>query len=285
MYRLNSYISSVVIAESLGLIHIGDAIQVAGVSALNQIVEGSLSFCNKVHSTDNTALVIGPVVSGFGDVTRIEALNPRLEFIRAINFLEERIGFINDKIFSIHPSAKIHPLAVIEERVSIDEGTVVGPFTRISSGTEIGKYCDIRAGAKIGHSGFGLEFDEYDTPIEFPHLGSVCLGNNVRIGCNSTIAKGVLGDTVIKDHVKIDDQVYIAHNCTISENTLIVSGSTICGSVQIGRNVFVGASANIKQHCKIGNFVTLGMGSNVISDVAEGTTLVGNPARAVGTTK
>jgi acyl-[acyl carrier protein]--UDP-N-acetylglucosamine O-acyltransferase len=285
LYRLNSYISSIVIAESLGLKHIGDAIQVIGVSPLNKIVKGSLSFSDKVHSTNNTASVIGPIVSGFEDVTRIEALNPRLEFIRAINLLEERIGFANERIFSIHPSVKIHPLAVIEERVSIDEGSVIGPFVHISSGTEIGRHCDIRAGAKIGQSGFGIDVDENNTPIEFPHLGSVILGNNVRVGCNTTISKGVLGDTHIKDHVKIDDQVYIAHNCTISENTLIVSGSTVCGSVKIGRNVFVGASVNIKQHCQIGNFVTLGIGSNVISDVAARTTVVGNPARTLSKAK
>ena len=155
----------------------------------------------------------------------------------------------------------------------------------ISSGTEIGKHCDIRAGAKIGHSGFGKDFNEINSPIEFPQSGSVILENNVRVGCNTTISKVVLGDTHIKDHDNIVDQVYIAHNCTISENTLVVSGSRVCGSVKIGRNVFVGASVNIKQHCQIGNFVTLGIGSNVISDLAARTTVEGSPARTLSKSK
>ena len=146
-------------------------------------------------------------------------------------------------------------------------------------------YYNIRAGAKIGYSGFGFEFDEDFKPVPFPHLAQVRILDNVQIGCNSTIARGVLTDTVIRNNVKIDDQVYIAHNCDIDENTLIVSGTSICGSVHIGKNVFVGAGVTIKQHCKISDSVTIGMGSNVISDIKQGTTVVGNPAATLKVNK
>jgi len=145
--------------------------------------------------------------------------------------------------------------------------------------------CKIKAGAVIGFEGFGFERDENGVPFRIPHIGKVVLGYDVEIGANTVIARGTVDDTVIGNNVKIDDCCFIAHNCNIGENTLIVAGSVICGSVKIGKNCFIGANCTIKNKVTIGDFVTVGMGANVVKDVPDGATIAGFKAQPFETMK
>ena len=75
---------------------------------------------------------------------------------------------------------------------------------------KIGKNCYIKSGAIIGEDGFGFDFEKDGTPIRIPHIGTVEIGNNVEIGSNTVIVRGTLNNTIIKDSIKIDDQVFIS---------------------------------------------------------------------------
>ena len=131
----------------------------------------------------------------------------------------------------------------------------------------------------IGTQGFGFERDEHGVPVRIPHLGEVRLGLDVEIGACTVIARGTIGDTIIGDHVKLDDHVFVAHNVEIGESTLVVAGAVICGSVKIGKRCWIGANSTIKEHVKIGDDAFVGMGAVVLDDVAENAVVVGNPAR------
>lgn len=144
---------------------------------------------------------------------------------------------------------------------------------------EIGTNCKICETAKLGNDGFGFEPDENGELVFFPHFMGVKIGNNVRIGSYVCIDRGNLKDTTIEDGVKIDNLVHIAHNVRIRKNTMVVAGTVVCGSVDIGENCFIGANSVIRQHLKIGNNVTIGMGSVVTKDIPDGETWVGNPAK------
>jgi acetyltransferase-like isoleucine patch superfamily enzyme len=131
----------------------------------------------------------------------------------------------------------------------------------------------------IGGSGFGYERGPDRVPLRIPHLGRVVFGDGVELGSCVCIDRGVIGDTVIGDNVKIDNLVHVAHNAQIGKNTLIVAGAVIGGSVVIGEKCFIGMNASIKQKVKIGNNVTVGAGAVVLKDIPDGETWVGNPAR------
>lgn len=136
-------------------------------------------------------------------------------------------------------------------------------------------------GSVIGGAGFGYERGENGELIRIKHLGRVVIGHKVQIHNNVCIDRGVIGDTVIGDGVKIDNLVHIAHNVKIGKNTLIVAGAVIGGSVEIGENCFIGMNASIKQKVKIGNNVTVGAGAIVLKDVPDDVTVIGNPAYAL----
>lgn len=149
------------------------------------------------------------------------------------------------------------------------------PPVKVSLGQNT-KVCDT---AKLGNDGFGFEPDENGDLVFFPHFGNVIIGDNVRIGSHVCVDRGNLHDTIIEDGVKIDNLVHIAHNVCVGQNTLIVAGSVICGSVKIGKNCFIGANSTIKEHLTIGNNVVIGMGSVVTKDIPDGEIWVGNPAK------
>ena len=144
-----------------------------------------------------------------------------------------------------------------------------------------GENCVIKDGAVIGKAGFGFERDVDGTPIRFPHFGRVLLGDNVEVGANTVISKGVIEDTLVGDSTKIDDLVYVAHNCKIGKKVMIAGNATLCGGVQIGDEAWIGAGASIKQNIVIGERATVGMGAVITRDVPAHSTVVGNPARVI----
>ena len=111
-----------------------------------------------------------------------------------------------------------------------------------------------------------------------PHFGSVVIGDNVDIGANTTIERGTIDDTVIENGVKIDDLCQISHNVHIGENTNIITNTSIYGSVNIGKNCYI-ATSIIRNQLKIGDNVTIGMGSVVVKDIQDGSLVFGNPAK------
>ncbi len=122
---------------------------------------------------------------------------------------------------------------------------------------------------------FGFDFEDNGTPIKIPHIGKVVIGNNVEIGANTTIAKATFDTTTIKNHVKIDDQVHIAHNCFIDEKTIITAQVILSGSVTIGKKCWIGPNASLIQKIKIEDNVLIGMGATVTKNIPRNSKVMG----------
>jgi len=142
-----------------------------------------------------------------------------------------------------------------------------------------GKNVKIGKNCSIGSDGFGYAQDIDKTWIPFPHYGNIIIEDDVTIGDNATIARGTLGDTIIRQGVKVDCGVHIAHNSEIGENTLLTAHVMIGGSAKIGKNCWFGPSTQVLNKINIGDNVFAGIGTNIINDVPSDVTIVGNPAR------
>ena len=143
--------------------------------------------------------------------------------------------------------------------------------------TIIGNNSNILDGAIIGKKGFGF-FPGKNKNIRYPHIGSVIIGNDVEIGCNNTIDRGSLSNTIIGDGTFLDNQVHIAHNVKIGKNCIITGQVGFAGSSLIGNRVMIGGQAGISGHLKIGNNVHIGGGSGVINDIPDNSKIMGYPA-------
>lgn len=138
----------------------------------------------------------------------------------------------------------------------------------------IGEYCS------IGQDGYQYILDpDTNKLIKFPHFGNIILEDDVEIGNNVCIARGVLSNTILRKGVKVDNLVHIAHNVEIGENTQVIANAMIAGSVKIGKNCWISPSSSIKNQLTIGDNVLIGLGAVVIKDVESNSVMIGNPAK------
>ena len=183
-----------------------------------------------------------------------------------------------EKGSEVSKNVKIFPHVYIGPNVTIGEGAVIFAGAKIMEDTVIGKNCVIHSGAVIGSDGFGFAPQENGAYKKIPHTGRVILGENVDVGANSTIDKATLGDTLIGNGVKLDNQIQIAHNVEIGSNTVIAGQTGIAGSAKIGRNCVIGGQVGIVGHITIGDNVKVQGQSGIISNVENNAVVQGTPA-------
>lgn len=204
---------------------------------------------------------------------------PRELFFKVHNYLQNDEKYIRQRYKSIiGTSSRISEHAAISPySVRIGANVIIEEFASIKENTVIGDNSIIRAGCIVGGEGF--EFKKInDGILPVKHLGGVVIGSNVEIQNNTCIDKAVYpwDDTIIGDHSKIDNLVYIAHGVKIGKSVLIVGQSGILGRTRIGDNVKIGISASIKNGLSIGKDSIVSMGAVVTKDIPEGTHVSGN---------
>lgn len=174
----------------------------------------------------------------------------------------------------IDDSAHIGANVVVEAGAKIESGSIIGAGTHIGERVVIGRDChlwpnvsvyydcelgnnvEVHSGAVIGSPGFGFA-QEAGEWIKVPQLGRVIIGNNVSIGSNTSIDRGAIGNTHIKDGVQLDNLIQVGHNVEIGENTAIAGCVGIAGSSIIGRNCLLGGGVGIAGHLSICDNVIL----------------------------
>jgi len=173
---------------------------------------------------------------------------------------------------------KIYPNVYIGDNVSIGEGSMLFSGSKVNSESIIGKYCVIHPGAIVGCDGFGFAPDKNGVYSKIPQTGNVVLEDNVDVGSGSTIDRATLGSTIIRKGVKIDNQIQIAHNVEIGENTVIAAQSGIAGSTKIGKNCKIGGQVGIVGHLKIGDNVSIQAQSGIGRNLKDNEVVQGSPA-------
>lgn len=164
---------------------------------------------------------------------------------------------------------KVYGQAYIGNRVTIGDGTVIHPGVKIYEGTQIGKHCIIHSGAVIGSDGFGFAPQTDGSYKTIPQIGNVVLEDQVSIGANTTIDRATMGTTLIQKGVKIDNQVHIAHNVVIGENTVIAAQTGISGSTVIGKHCVLAGKVGIVGHIKIADHTTIGANTGISKSIKE----------------
>lgn len=284
------------VADYLRLELVGDDVPVRRPCALDGLEPGSIAFASRATpetlwkvSACRDAVVICPeslALSLTG--SRIVSETPRLSFIKMMaHFFAERAdpgvhasAVVADRA-SIGTDVTIGPHACIGPDVAIGDRTVIGSGVCIEGRTTIGADGFIKANTVIGAEGFGFELDADGTPLHFPHVGGVRIGHHVWIGANTTIERAALDDTVIDDHVKLDDHVQIGHNCWVGRNTRICAGTILCGRVRVEPDTWIAPRVTVIQAKTVGPRSIVGIGANLLCDVPPDTVFAGNPARHI----
>ena len=186
---------------------------------------------------------------------------------------------------SIGDNVKVYPHAYIGDHVEVGSNTILHPGTKLYSGTKVGSNCVIHSGAVIGSDGFGFAPQVDGTYKSIPQLGNVIIEDNVTIGGNTVIDCATMhGDsTVIRNGVKLDNLIQIAHNVEVGKNTVIAAQAGISGSSKIGEGSIIGGQVGIAGHLVIANNTGIGAQSGISKSIKEeGQKIIGYPAFDVG---
>ena len=172
-------------------------------------------------------------------------------------------------------SCSIGPFVVVEDEARLGEGVVLGPHVVVGAqcrigeesrlfprvvlypGVEVGARCEIHAGVVIGSPGFGVEMGP-DGPVAFPQNGTVILGDEVRIGANTTIDRSTFAATRLGDRVKIDNLVQVGHNVTIGEGVIICALAGIGGGSTLENRSVLGPQGALAPDATLGEGTILG---------------------------
>lgn len=191
-------------------------------------------------------------------------------YLGAFSYLGENV--------SIGNNVKIYPNTYIGDNVTIGNDVVIFAGAKIYSETIIGNHCVINSGAIIGADGFGFAPNENGEYSKVPQTGNVILEDYVDVGAATTIDRATLGSTIIRKGVKLDNQIQIAHNVEIDENTVIAAQTGIAGSTKIGKNCQIGGQVGIVGHITIGKNVKVQAQSGIARNVKDNEVLQGTPA-------
>ncbi|MDP2228536.1 MAG: UDP-3-O-(3-hydroxymyristoyl)glucosamine N-acyltransferase [Moraxellaceae bacterium] len=271
------------LAEMLGAELRGDpSCQISGINTLALAEAGQISFlANPLYrtalaSTAASAVILRPAdAAGFAGNALVLA-NPYLGYARLASLFDRTpqpsAGIHASAVVShtarVDASAAIGPLSVIGDEVEIGPGTVVEAGAVVQARTVIGRDVRIRAnaviyhdcilgdrvnihsGAIIGGDGFGFANDA-GRWVKIAQVGRVVIHDDVDIGANTTVDRGALGDTVIREGVIIDNQVQIAHNVVIGAHTAIAACCGIAGSSRIGAYCVLAGGVGMAGHIEL----------------------------------
>jgi UDP-3-O-[3-hydroxymyristoyl] glucosamine N-acyltransferase len=183
----------------------------------------------------------------------------------------------------IGDKVRIHPQVFIGDNVVVGNNTVLHPGVRIYNDCVIGEGCTLHSGVVIGSDGFGFAPQSDKNYRKIPQVGNVILEDFVEIGSNTTIDRAMIGSTIIRKGVKLDNLIQIAHNVEIGENTVIAAQSGVAGSTKIGGGCMIGGQVGIIGHLTIADGVKIAAQSGIGVSIAEENAVVqGSPAFQYG---
>lgn len=149
----------------------------------------------------------------------------------------------------------VHPTSIIDENVSIGDGSKIWHFCHILSGSVIGRNCSFGQNCMIGKN--------------------VIIGDNLKAQNNISIYEGVrlyddvfLGPSVVFTNV-INPRAFISRKNAFKPTIL-------------KRGVSIGANSTIVCGVEIGEYAFVGAGSVITRNIPAFALYVGNPARLIG---
>lgn len=274
--------------------------EINAVASLKDAGAGQISFCvgrghiSELELTGAAAVILHPDLSESFQGNVLLSTNPHATFAKIAQLLHPQhrnpSGIHETAI--IHAEAIVHLTASIAEYATISksaiiaagceigagcfigEGVVIGEDTVLKNNvtlhheTVVGRECTLYSGCVIGSDGFG-HAREGDQWLPVPQLGRVVIGDRVRIGANSTIDRGALGDTSIGNGVKIDNIVHIGHNVTVGENTAFAAFVGVAGSTKIGKRCTFAGQVGVGDNLEICDDAHFTGQSGVRSDIKE----------------
>lgn len=217
-----------------------------------------------------------------------ESMKPKKQGIDSMAFVSStaKIGegcyvgafaYIGDNV-EIGDNCQIYPHATIYDNTKIGNNCIIYPNASIYHDCRIANNVTLHSGCVIGADGFGFapSQDGYD---KIPQIGIVTIEDNVEIGANTCVDRSTMGSTYIRNGVKLDNLIQIAHNVEVGKNTVMAAQVGVAGSTKVGEWCMFGGQVGMAGHITIADRTNVGAQAGIPGNVRKpDTTILGTPA-------
>ena len=267
----------------------------AGVILITRsVVEGNISFPEGEGKAGGAVILVENARGAMAQLLQIvsKMMSPAKQGIEQPCFISEGVAVPEDtyvgafayigKNVKLGKGVQIYPNAYIGDNVTIGDRTILYAGVRVYAHCVIGADCILHAGVVVGADGFGFEPDAQGVNQKIPQIGNVIIEDDVEIGANTTIDRAMMGSTIIRRNVKIDNLVQIAHNVEVGESTFLCAQVGIAGSTKIGKHCILTGQVGVAGHIEIADNCIFGAQSGVPNSVRKPGMYQGYPAIDAG---
>ena len=281
------------IAEFIGAEFSSKDIEITAMNTLSDANSSELSFvANTKYIKEIAASQAAAIICDASTATEVKTValvveDPYWQMARLSKYFAPKLedNHLAEAIIgegsSVSSKAEIANGATIGKNCSIMAGVYVGSGATVGDNTilypnvvlyrdcKIGKDCIIHAGTVIGSDGFGFASNKMGMHQKIYHNGNVVIEDDVEIGSNTSIDRAVFGTTLIKEGVRLDNLVHIAHNCEVGEYSVIAGQTGLAGSSKLGRSSIFGAQSGVAGHLEIAPFNRFAARTGVTKTIKE----------------
>ncbi|CAN7347214.1 acyl-ACP--UDP-N-acetylglucosamine O-acyltransferase [Rhizobium leguminosarum] len=196
---------------------------------------------------------------------------------------------------TIAESARIHPMAVVEDGATIGEGVKIGPFCHVGSHVILHANVELLSHAVVtGRTVIGKGTRIFPMAVVGGDPQSVHHGGEettLTVGANCTIREGVTmntgtadfgGQTIVGDNNLFLANSHVAHDCRVGNHVIMSNNVMLAGHVVIEDRVILGGGSAVHQFTRVGRQAFVGGLSAVSYDVIPYGMLNGNPGLLSG---
>lgn len=284
------------IAALIGAQIVGDANNVAhGINEIHRVEAGDLVFVDHPKYYDKclqsaaTHIIINAAVACPAGKSLLVVDDPFAAYQRIVSTYRPFTPMMK----SVHETAKLGKGTVVMHGACVGSNVVIGadcvihPNVVIGNDTIIGDRVVIQSGTVLGSDAFYYN-KRPNRALPFQRMlsgGRVVIEDEVEIGANCTIDRGVSHDTLIGAGTKIDNLVHIGHDTRIGKNCLIAAQVGIAGATVLEDGVTLWGQVGVNKTLTIGAGAVVMAQSGVPSSLAGGKVYFGYPAEEASVKK
>jgi len=178
-------------------------------------------------------------------------------------------------------------IALLDDRHALLDGTLRWPV--LAEIEQAGRFLSEYSHATVAVGDSRRRLEWLDMLAGFGFLIPTLIHPAAWVSTSASLAEGcvvmanatVQADAHLGRGCIVNTGASIDHDCSIGEGVHICPGASLGGEVVVGNGSWLGIGCSVIQGVRIGDHVTVGAGAAVISDIGDGLTVVGVPARAI----
>lgn len=283
-------------ADLLGARVIGDSDQlITGINEIHRVEQGDLVFVDhpKYYQTclksPASFIIIDQEVEERQGKTLLVCAQPFEAYLSIVNHFRPFVASLENVSSSseVGEGSLIMPGAFIGNHVKIGRSCIIHPNVTIYDHSIIGNNVVLHAGASIGADAFYFN-GKKNREVWYKKMlscGRVIIEDDVEVGANTCIDRGVTHDTIIGRGTKIDNLVQIGHDVAVGKNCIIAAHVGIAGATTIGNGVSLWGQVGVNKTLTIGDNIQVYAQSGVGNNLDSGKNYFGSPASEASSKK